>query len=40
MAEGAIRNGIEVIVTRNKKDFKGLAVKVCSPGEFVKLFEK
>lgn len=37
LVESAIREGIDVIVTRNKKDFKNSPVKVCTPTEFLNL---
>ena len=39
MVEAAMREGIDVIVTRNKKDFKGSPVKVCTPREFLRMME-
>ena len=36
LVESAIRENIDVIVTRNKKDFKNSPIKVCSPAEFLK----
>ena len=35
LVESAIREGINVIVTRNKKDFKNSPIKVCTPTEFL-----
>lgn len=37
LVESAAREGIDIIVTRNKKDFKNSPVKVCSPAEFLKI---
>ena len=35
LVESAIREGIDVIVTRNKKDFKNSPIRVCTPIEFL-----
>lgn len=35
MVEAAMREGVDVIVTRNKKDFKGSPVEVLTPKEFL-----
>ena len=37
LVESAAREGIDVIVTRNRKDFKNSPVKVCSPAEFLEI---
>ncbi len=37
MVESAIREDIDMIVTRNAKDFKNSPVKVCTPTEFLKI---
>ena len=37
LVETALREGVDVIVTRNGKDFKGAGVKVCEPREFLGL---
>ena len=34
LVESALREGVDVIVTRNKKDFKNSSIKICSPLEF------
>ena len=39
LVESAMRSGINVIVTRNKKDFRNIALKVCNPDEFLALIE-
>ncbi len=31
----ALENGQEIIITRNKKDFKGISIPVMTPGEFL-----
>ena len=40
LVESAKRNGIDCIVTRNSKDFKGSGIPVYSPVEFLKLLKK
>ena len=37
LEESAMRNDVEVIVTRNGKDFRGASLKICSPGEFLEM---
>ena len=37
LAESAMRVGMDVVVTRNKKDFKDLPLKVCEPSELLKI---
>lgn len=39
LVDTAIRNEIDAIVTRNKKDFKGVGVEVCTPEEFLEKLE-
>ena len=36
--ESALRGRIDVIVTRNKKDFVDSAIMICDPIEFLRLF--
>ena len=35
LVEAAMRNGVDIIVTRNKKDFKGASIEVLAPREFL-----
>ena len=37
MVESALREGIDLVVTRNIKDFEGFSIRVCSPAEFLSL---
>lgn len=37
LVEVAMRNGVDIIVTRNKKDFKGASVEVLTPREFLEV---
>ena len=36
LVESAIRGGIDIIVTRNKKDFRDSNIRVCTPDEFLR----
>lgn len=40
MSETALRTGMEYIVTRNIKDYVKSAVSVCTPKDFLDLFEQ
>lgn len=40
MIETAVRNGLEYIVTRNKKDYKASPVPVLSPDAFLQMLEQ
>lgn len=40
LAESALREGIDCIVTRNAKDFKNSGITVYSPAEFLDKFQK
>ncbi len=40
LVESAIRENIDVIVTRNKKDFKNSPIKIYTPAEFLKIFKR
>lgn len=39
LAESAMRAGVDVVVTRNTKDFQGLPLRVCEPDEFLRMLE-
>ena len=37
LLESAMREGLDAIVTRNKKDFKNASIKIYTPSEFLKI---
>jgi predicted nucleic acid-binding protein len=39
LVEVAMRSGIDIIVKRNKKDFRGVSIRVCTPREFPKIIK-
>ncbi len=40
LVESAAREGMDVIVTRNQKDFEDAFIEVCSPAEFIEKLKK